>query len=241
MKYAVATLIGLVSANEVEEAYMKFISKHNKSYGTREEYNFRLALFAESYKFVNEFNNMGTDDHEVEINYMSDWTHEEYKKLLGLLPGSTGESKRAQKFDLPIGDLPASVNWVTGGAVTPVKNQGQCGSCWSFSTTGGMEGAYFIKNGSLQSFSEQQFVDCATAQGNMGCNGGWPDWAYEYAETVAIDTEAEYPYTAVTGTCNVPQTGVAEVAKFTDVTVNSPTALATALVQQPVSVCIEAD
>jgi len=124
MKFAVAALIGLVSANEIEEAYLQFLSKHNKSYGTRQEYEFRLAQFKRSYNFVKDFNSMGEGDHEVEINFMSDWTHEEYKKMLGLLPGHKGESKRAKKFDLPIGDLPASVNWVTAGAVTPVKNQG---------------------------------------------------------------------------------------------------------------------
>jgi hypothetical protein len=95
MKFVVALLIGVVTANEVEEAYLKYISKHNKSYGTREEYEFRLSQFARSYKLVKEFNSLGEGDHEVEINFMSDWTPEEYKKMLGLLPGHKGESKRA--------------------------------------------------------------------------------------------------------------------------------------------------
>jgi cathepsin L len=96
-----------------------------------------------------------------------------------------------------------SINWVSKGAVTPVKNQGQCGSCWAFSTTGSMEGAHQIATGNLVSLSEQQFVDCATAEGNQGCNGGLMDNAFKYAEKVAIETEAEYPYTAKDGTCKV--------------------------------------
>jgi len=97
--------------------------------------------------------------------------------------------------------LPATVNWLTAGAVTPIKNQGQCGSCWAFSTTGSLEGLNFLTNKNLLSFSEQQLVDCSGSYGNQGCNGGLMDNAFKYVMAQGIELEATYPYTAVDGNC----------------------------------------
>merc|ERR1712061_231528 len=137
--------------------------------------------------------------------------------------------------------LAANVDWSTKGAVTPVKDQGQCGSCWAFSTTGSMEGSYEISTGSLKSMSEQQLMDCSLL--NSGCNGGSMDLAFMFAENHVVCTEQSYPYTAVDGSCKsscstaIPQGGV---TGYQDVQ-SSTQALKSAIMQQPVSVAIQAD
>merc|ERR1712124_81533 len=142
--------------------------------------------------------------------------------------------------DTPV-EASATIDWTTKGAVTPVKNQGQCGSCWAFSTTGGLEGAWQLSTGNLVSMSEQQFVDCDT--GSSGCNGGLMDQAFGWAENQAIATESSYPYTARDGSCKssfttaIPQGGV---TGYKDVG-TSASSLTSAIMNAPVSVAIEAD
>jgi C1A family cysteine protease len=237
MKFTLALLGVTAAISDVEQAYMSYIAKHGKSYATREEYEFRLAQFAKKFAYVQAHNALNDDDHTVEVNHMADWTDSEYKRILGYR--RSNKTRQASMKVEAVKDLPASVNWVTAGAVTPVKNQGQCGSCWSFSATGAMEGAYQIKNGNLVSFSEQQLVDCSKAQGNEGCNGGLMDDAFDYAKITAMDTEAQYPYTARDGTCHAAA-GVATISGYTDVTPKSPTALAAAAAVGPVSIAIDA-
>merc|ERR1711907_859374 len=131
----------------------------------------------------------------------TDLTNEEFKTLY--VSGYKSPSKQ-------LGDLPylgehegevaeGSIDWSTKGAVTKVKDQGQCGSCWAFSTTGGLEGAWKLASGSLTSMSEQFFVDCSKQ--NSGCNGGLMDTAFSFAKSNAVATESSYPYTARDGTC----------------------------------------
>jgi C1A family cysteine protease len=152
-----------------------------------------------------------------------------------------------------VSTLPTAVDWVTSGAVTGVKDQGQCGSCWSFSTTGALEGAYFNKFSSLTSFSEQNLVDCDNRQNSanrgtdMGCNGGLMDNAFSWIEkNGGLCTESAYPYTSGNGASGTCQTSCSKVAgskitSYTDVATNSDSALMSAIAQQPVSVAIEAD
>ena len=147
--------------------------------------------------------------------------------------------------------LAESIDWVEKGAVTPVKDQGQCGSCWSFSTTGALEGAYFIKYGVLASFSEQQLVDCDNLKNggrDHGCNGGIMDSAFSWInKNNGLCSEQAYPYvsgtTETSGSCQSSCTNVknSKIAKYIDVPPSSDNAMMTALNIQPVSVAIEAD
>ena len=131
------------------------------------------------------------------------------------------------------------IDWRTKGAVNPVMSQGHCGSCWAFSATGSMERRNQIKTGTLTPFSEQQFVDCSITQGNMGYNSGLMDYAFTYADTTPIETEAQYPYKAREGAC-AAKGGSVEVKSFVDVTSKSPAALLAAVAEGPVSVAIDA-
>merc|ERR1712080_573649 len=176
---------------------------------------------------------MGT----IGINEFTDRTDNEMKKMMGYQPVERGNATI-----LDDSNLDDSVDWRSKGAVTPVKNQGQCGSCWAFSTTGAVEGAMFIKTGSLQSYSEQQLVDCSGSFGNMGCNGGLMDNAFRYIEGKPLELESDYPYTARDGSCKyVSSKGVGTVKGYHDVTRNSPSQLKAAIAKQPTSIAIEAD
>jgi C1A family cysteine protease len=228
--------------SEAERAFIGFVSKYHRTYGTKEEYNFRLQEFAKNYNQMMHHNmmNSATDGYHMGINNFADMTEAEYNMMLGFKKNHN--KKHFTTFKMMTDAAPASVDWRSKNAVTPVKNQGSCGSCWAFSATGSMEGAYAIKTGQLTSFSEQQLVDCSTAQGNMGCNGGLMDYAFTYLESNAIETEASYPYTGRDGKCTYETSkGVDVVVSFTDVPANDPAQLQAAAAQQPVSVAIEAD
>ena len=165
----------------------------------------------------------------------------------GFLRGSVPTVQQGEIMDLSA--LPESVDWRTKGAVTGVKDQGACGSCYSFSSTGALEGIHAITTGNLVSFSEQQIVDCDNGLTKAhGCNGGLMDQVFSYiSQSGGLCTEQDYPYvsgtTKTAGTCQKTCKLVSgsKISKYTDVTPNSDTAMMTALAQQPISVAIEAD
>ncbi|WP_316576842.1 C1 family peptidase, partial [Klebsiella pneumoniae] len=141
----------------------------------------------------------------------------------------------------PEANRAATVDWRDQGAVTPVKDQGQCGSCWSFSTTGALEGAHFIKTGSLPSLSEQQLVDCSTE--NSGCNGGVVQWAYDYLKSCGgSQTESSYPYEAIDNVCRFDASEIAAtVSGYKNIPYGDEQTQASAVHDQgPVSVCVDA-
>jgi hypothetical protein len=147
--------------------------------------------------------------------------------------------------------IPSSIDWTLNGAVTPVKDQGQCGSCWSFSATGALEGAVFLQTGNLISFSEQQLVDCDTLKNggrDHGCNGGLMDNAFTWiGKNNGLCTEQDYPYiSGTTKTGNTCQTKCitvkgSDVESYIDVSPSSDDAMLAVLSKRPVSVAIEAD
>jgi cathepsin L len=180
---------------------------------------------------------------EIEINSFADLSVKEFVSIYcGLNITKTYKPVVGERL-VPSQVQGDVVNWVNKGAVTGVKNQGQCGSCWSFSTTGSVEGAHFLSTGKLVSLSEQNLVDCSTAEGNQGCNGGLMDDAFQYIiKNHGIDTEASYPYRATgPNSCQFKAANVgATITSYHDVPRGSESALQTAVAKQPTSVAIDA-
>jgi len=150
--------------------FLNHVAEYGLSYGTAEEYAFRQSLFEAKDAEYKEINADKNNTFTVGHNFMSTWTHDEYKKLLGYKAPQNVEA--AEPTVLSTEGIPAAKDWRTLGAVNPVKNQMQCGSCWAFSATSSMESAQFIqKGGELHSLSEQELVSCDTSC--YGCGGGW--------------------------------------------------------------------
>ena len=241
--FAFAAVISATNAlSAIEFEYMNYCAEFNKVTNDVEEFNFRLSNFAATDAFIKE-NNSGNETHVAGHNQFSDWSHAEYKAILGYVRGER-DTRKVQIFDESANA--ETVNWVTAGAVTPVKDQGQCGSCWAFSTTGSLEGAHFVASGELLSFSEQQLVDCAYIKyGNYGCNGGLQDNAYNYYEAgYKAELESVYPeYTASKGSCRYDASSATAVtvSNYDAITPDSVSQMKAGLQQQPLAVSIEAD
>jgi len=232
-----------VSEAHFQSEFTAFVKRHSKKY-SHDEFALRYDIFKANYNKIRH-HNMGKHTYSMAVNEYADMTFEEFHaKMTGLLPrqNSYARSLNSKGPHSDLKSVAASLDWRQKGAVTPVKNQQQCGSCWSFSTTGSVEGAHAIKTGKLVSLSEQQLVDCSSAEGNQGCNGGLMDQGFEFIiKNKGITTEAAYPYTAQDGTCRSGMTAAATISKYVDVQEGSETALMAALNIGPVSIAIEAD
>jgi len=240
---ALFALTGLVDAKA--PAFPVWAYQFNKSYSSASERDYRNSVYIDNVRKIRAHNKAGFN-WTMDVNQFADLTAAEFaaKYIRG---GYMGRNMTAHNVDYSLlggAALPASVDWSTKGAVTPVKDQGQCGSCWAFSTTGSTEGAWFLKNGTLVSLSEQQLIDCSTAQGNQGCDGGLMDYGFQYiVDNKGITGESVYPYKA-TGPNKCAAAGkpvYARLTGFKDVPAGSETALMAAIASTPVSVAVEAD
>jgi len=241
--FLTAQVFANFSQEEYKAQFEQWVEEHGKVYN-EEEVLYRFKIFQQHVDFVQKFNSEG-HSYTVGLNKFADLSNSEFLEKYGGLHRPlihVTEPEHIYQYE-PSQALPTSVDWRTKGMVTPVKDQGQCGSCWSFSSTGSVEGAW-AKNHSLVSLSEQNLMDCSRNYGNYGCNGGLMDNAFKYIiNNRGIDTEASYPYQAYTSyTCkyNSANKG-ATISSYKDVSSGSEPALQNAVAYQgPVSVAIDA-
>mmetsp|Transcript_19838 Transcript_19838/g.41226 ORF Transcript_19838/g.41226 Transcript_19838/m.41226 type:complete len:346 (+) Transcript_19838:459-1496(+) len=235
-----------------EVKFVDWMIKHDVQL-TGSEFVERLKIFADAEDHINDHNRSGKS-WKMAHNKFSHLTKEEFREAAGLgvnVPKHVESRTGMNPVHTPKGlrgtktKLESSVDWVSKGAVTGVKDQGSCGSCWSFSTTGALEGAYYNKHGDLTSFSEQMLVDCDTY--DSGCNGGLMDYAFQWIqENGGLCKEDDYSYTSGTGTSGTCKSSSCDVVdgsaptKWTDVD-QSDAAMMEALNIGPVSIAIEAD
>ncbi|XP_072998650.1 low-temperature-induced cysteine proteinase-like [Typha latifolia] len=243
-----------LSSNATEHATVLFEQwreKHGKVYAYPAEREQRFESFRKNLEYVVRQRNAreegaASSGHFVGLNKFADLSNEEFRARYLSRMLRTRETKKLRRVEeMAMGgreescEAPSSLDWRKRGAVTGVKDQGDCGSCWAFSSTGAMEGINAITTGDLISLSEQELVDCDTT--SEGCEGGYMDYAFEWVvNNGGIDTESNYPYTGKDGICNIEEENikVVEIDGYQDVAQNEA-ALLCAVVQQPVSVGID--
>jgi len=222
--------------------FSNFQERFSKKYENLQELETRFQIFRANIRNIITHNLDRTQNFTMGINQFTDLTPKEFKEqFVGGLKVEVG-SYGCKTFSSSAEGAPASIDWRTKGAVTSVKDQGQCGSCWTFSSTGASEGAWAIAKGQLIDLSEQQLVDCATGMsyGSHGCSGGQMEGADKYLIEHGQCALASYPYTAKDGSCQ-KCSAVATFTSCSDVKPNDQVSLKAAVAQQPVSIAIEAD
>ncbi|EYU37835.1 hypothetical protein ABFS82_02G019700 [Erythranthe guttata] len=243
-------VVGENSLLNADHHFAIFKRKFGKTYTDKAEHDYRLSVFKANMRRAVQHQKI--DPSAVHgVTQFSDLTPREFRsRFLGVNRRLRLPSDAHKAPILPTNDLPADFDWRDRGAVTAVKNQGSCGSCWSFSTTGALEGANFLATGNLESLSEQQLVDCdhecdpeEKDSCDSGCNGGLMNSAFEYTlKAGGLMREADYPYTGTDrGTCKFEKTKIAaKVANFSVVSLDEDQIAANLVKNGPLAVAINA-
>ncbi|XP_059224580.1 cathepsin L [Stomoxys calcitrans] len=258
--HSVLALLALVAfaqaisfSDIIKEEWVAFKLQHKKNYAGEIEERFRMKIFGENRHKIARHNQKyaaGQVSFKMGLNKYADMLPQEFKETLNGYNYTLQKNLRKQSSQGAITyippahvTVPKTVDWRQKGAVTPVKDQGHCGSCWSFSATGALEGQHFRKTGVLVSLSEQNLVDCSTKYGNNGCNGGLMDNAFRYIkDNGGIDTEKSYPYEGIDDSCHFDKASIgATDTGFVDIPQGNEEMLMKAVATMgPVSVAIDA-
>ena len=239
---------GVLTSSDDWAQFKEFQKKFSKSYDTLDELEKRFNIFQSNFFNIISHNSDSTQNFTMGVNQFTDLTADEFRtKFIGGSDRHAVGSYGCSLFSSSdTSSIPLSIDWRQKNSVTSVKDQGQCGSCWAFSSTGAVEGAWAISKGQLIDLSEQELVDCATgiSYGSDGCNGGQMDGGFKYVIEHGQCLLSEYPYTS-----GVSKTGgkcqkcsaVVKLSSCSDVKSKDQVSLKVAVAQQPVAIAIEAD
>lgn len=240
---------------DLDAQFFNFIAEHGKQYKTAAEVKIRFEQFKKNLgeiKRIIESQELGFD---IAVNYMADWTDEEYQSRLTYRSRGVSKSKTISLKNPQLGQIVYDhIDWTQKKKVSRVKDQGSCGSCWAFSAVGALESTYAIEaaeeedgDKKIPNFSEQQIVDCSHEFGSEACEGGWMEGAMEHWKSHPALLEKEYPYTGVEGTCKedsiakTSQTPVKKISEYYFLEKDSTGENSMAAIQdQPLSVAIDA-
>ncbi|KAH6770204.1 senescence-associated gene 12 protein [Perilla frutescens var. hirtella] len=226
------------------ERHEKWMVENGRVYKDDAEKAKRFLIFKDNVEYIEWFNEADAQPYNLAVNKFADLTNAEFQSSRnGYKVGSHPKPPKASSFRYAnVTAVPSSIDWRKKGAVTAVKDQGQCGCCWAFSAVAATEGINQLTTGNLISLSEQELVDCDTSE-DQGCNGGLMDYAFQYIiSNKGLTTESNYPYEGVDGTCNTKKASsdAAKITGYEDVPANSESGLLKAVANQPVSVAIDA-
>ena len=235
------------SNHEIWKLFGDFKERFNKKYESFHEMENRYNIFRSNMIDIINHNKDENNSFKLGINHFTDFTNNEFRTFNNLHGFAGPNSKYCNLFKPTMNSSLKEIDWRVKGAVTNVKDQGQCGSCWTFSATGAIEGAWAISEQDLIDLSEQELVDCATGfkYGSHGCNGGQMDGAFQFVIDNGQCSDDAYPYvsgeTKTSESCVKDCNSYAKISKCYDVEPNNQIALKTAVSMQPVAVAIEAD
>ena len=229
--FTLFTLINTITSLEVNSSYMYKYLDYIKEYNKVFDYD-NFLNFKDNIQLVQKHNSENHSYH-LEINHLSDQNIPHNT----IIYHPTNGTYQGENINLT---SPFSVDWREKGVISNVKNQGRCGSCWSFSATGSIEAIHAIKTGKLLNISEQNLVDCSVDYGNKGCQGGSMDAAFKYVIDNGLCSEKSYPYTGVEGNC-MDCDPIINISSYRDIIPNHEEILKLIVHQQPVSVAIQAN
>ncbi|XP_047336319.1 senescence-specific cysteine protease SAG39-like [Impatiens glandulifera] len=226
----------------MQKRHERWMTEQGRVYKDEAEKEKRYTIFKDNVEMIESFNRAANKPYKMGINQFADLTNQEFKLRNKFKSHVCSDNNSLFKYQ-NISAVPATMDWRKKGAVTPIKDQGQCGCCWAFSAVAATEGIAQITTGKLISLSEQELVDCDVNGQDQGCNGGLMDDAFEFIQSNGgLTSESNYGYEGSDGTCNKKKESnhAATITGYEDVPANSESSLMKAVANQPVSVAIDA-